>query len=580
MTATAPAKKSEDEKEDTLFESVLESVGSCGRYQQLLLWAFLAPLDFMVAWVALVPILLVDSPDHWCLVPGKPEDLDLLQWRNLTIPRKEDGSFSQCTQYNISNISDWILYPDNSTPIVPCQMGYLYSKDNFDETLTTRQDWVCDNSAKVAMWQSVGLAGNVVGTLFLNPLSDLFGRRLMFLVSAAIFGVMGIVRVYVTSEWLLMTTQFLANTSFPPILEISLILAYELVSSTWRSRVTSISYMFWSAGTCVLALLAWLSRSHRILSIIISTPFLLYLPAALLIPESPRWLLTRGRVDEAHALLARVARVNGRDVPPKLHDQLSEISKKRMPNHGAYQLLQTPVLRRRTILLTFCYVLNNIFFYGLAYNTSNLNGNLFMNFFLIGVTEMPANAAGWWASLSLGRRLSQSLCFLLAACCAAATIFTEHSPVWASIMLLTMSKFFITMSFLVVYLLIGELYPTSHCGTGMGLASMFASSIGTASPYIAYSAKEWYGLPFIILMLLGLTGCVLSSFLPETLNAPVPQNLLEAETHLTDSKYFSYKGRKFWQLGGPRVSDAQHEAGDAVRRNSAEGYANPVLSAD
>jgi hypothetical protein len=40
------------------------------------------------------------------------------------------------------------------------------------------------------------------------------------------------------------------------------------------------------------------------------------------------------------------------------------------------------------------------------------------------------------------------------------------------------------------------------------------------------------------------------------------------------------RGQKFWQLGGPRVSDAQQEAGDAVKGNSADGYANPVLSAD
>ncbi|KAF2358406.1 Major facilitator sugar transporter-like [Trinorchestia longiramus] len=543
--------------EDTLFESVLQSVGSSGRYQVLLLWVFLAPLNFLISWVALSPVLLVESPDHWCRLNGRPNDIDPLTWRKLTIPRTDDGSFSQCTQYNVSEseIDTWILNPDFTRNVIPCQAGYEYSQEDFEKTLATRLDWVCVDSGNVAMWQSIGIAGNVVGTLMLNPLSDKIGRRAVFVLSATIHGVMGIVRVFVQPLWLVMFSQFLANTSFPPMLEISLILVYELVSSKWRSRVTAISYMFWSAGTCTLALIAWLSRTDQLLSIIINLPFLLYIPAAYFIPESPRWLLTKGRVDEAFTLLSRLAAVNGRPIPPTLKQEVSDISKRRQPTSGTvFQLLKTPVLRRRTILLTWCYVLNNLFFYGLIYNTANMNGNVFINFFLNGLSEIPANTTGWWASLNLGRRFSQSVCFLLAATFSGFTIFTENAPTWVSISLLTTSKFFITISFLVVYLMMGELYPTSHCGRGVGFASLFASIAGTTAPYIADSSRKWYGSPFVILMILGLSGSVLSSFLPETLNAPIPQNLKEAESHLGNTKYFSYDGRRFCDCASPRSS--------------------------
>jgi len=58
--------------------------------------------------------------------------------------------------------------------------------------------------------------------------------------------------------------------------------------------------------------------------------------------------------------------------------------------------------------------LNNLFFYGLAYNITNMAGNEFLNFFLLGLSEIPSNLFGWWASLNVGRRWTQTFAFLFA----------------------------------------------------------------------------------------------------------------------------------------------------------------------
>ena len=67
---------------------------------------------------------------------------------------------------------------------------------------------------------------------------------------------------------------------------------------------------------------------------------------------------------------------------------------------------------------------------------------------------------------------------------------TENTDAWVNITLLTSSKFFASISYFAIALQICELYPTSHCGAGLGIASVVASSCGVAAPYIAYSVRE------------------------------------------------------------------------------------------
>ena len=69
----------------------------------------------------------------------------------------------------------------------------------------------------------------------------------------------------------------------------------------------------------VQAGLAWGILSDwgwRWLVAISSVPLLLLMLLYPLLPESPYWLLAMGRTQEVQAMLSRIARINGRDLPP------------------------------------------------------------------------------------------------------------------------------------------------------------------------------------------------------------------------------------------------------------------------
>lgn len=73
-----------------------------------------------------------------------------------------------------------------------------------------------------------------------------------------------------------------------------------------------------------LALVTTLVHDWFILSLVTSVPFLFYFLYILIMPESPRWLLAKGKLEDALKILETMARVNGKEFPESFHSKLEE----------------------------------------------------------------------------------------------------------------------------------------------------------------------------------------------------------------------------------------------------------------
>jgi hypothetical protein len=81
---------------------------------------------------------------------------------------------------------------------------------------------------------------------------------------------------------------------------------------------------FYSLGLMGLALVTTLVHDWFMLSLVTSVPFLLYFFYILVMPESPRWLLAKGKLEDALKVLETMARVNGKEFPESFHRKLEE----------------------------------------------------------------------------------------------------------------------------------------------------------------------------------------------------------------------------------------------------------------
>lgn len=105
-------------------------------------------------------------------------------------------------------------------------------------------------------------------------------------------------------------SRFLMACGTRGINETGYVLALEMVSSKKRSRC-AIGFEFsFSLGQLVLAFFAFFVRDWRYLTVImiaLTVPFLSY---ALMLHESPRWLVTTSRSDEALTIMKHIAKSN------------------------------------------------------------------------------------------------------------------------------------------------------------------------------------------------------------------------------------------------------------------------------
>ncbi|PRW59112.1 organic cation carnitine transporter 7-like isoform A [Chlorella sorokiniana] len=167
---------------------------------------------------------------------------------------------------------------------------------------------------------SVVFAGMLLGVNSLGAVADQLGRRRGFLLSALVLGAGGLASALAPSfAWLLVLRSVVgfALGGAP----IAVTLFAELCTSETRGKWLLVMQGAWTVGTVLEAGLAWAvlpTLGWRWLLALSALPLLLLLAMYPLLPESPVWLVAKGRYAEAEAVLKRVAAVNGYAKPLRL----------------------------------------------------------------------------------------------------------------------------------------------------------------------------------------------------------------------------------------------------------------------
>lgn len=94
------------------------------------------------------------------------------------------------------------------------------------------------------------------------------------------------------------------------------------------------------------------------------------------VPESPRWLLVKGRIDEVRRIIESAASFNGRQLP--VDYQLTPPTQESSSQDFTY-LFRSGYLRRISICFFCIWFTMNLVYYGIILNMSSFGGNVYLN---------------------------------------------------------------------------------------------------------------------------------------------------------------------------------------------------------
>ncbi|XP_076241580.1 carcinine transporter isoform X1 [Calliopsis andreniformis] len=535
-----------DDEDGFDLDDLLPIVGEFGRYQKQLLWLVCLPACLPCGFCAFNQLFMADTPPHWCKVPGL-ENLDVSRRRRLGIPTSQDDNetYSQCTRYdidwtkeNISVVTTASIMPNTSWPVIPCDHGWEYETSEITSSIVIDFNLVCDK----AIYPTIGLValntGGPIGVYLFGTLNDRIGRRLSFFTCLATLITGGFLTFMSNSFWTWAATRMVVGLTIPAIYQIPFIISLELVGPNYRSFVTVMTCSFYTMGLCMLAGVTYLIRDWRTLAVTTSGPFLLYFLYWWFLPESPRWLLAKGRLGEANDILERLAKINGKALPTSFTQKLrqrmmmsrSKSEEERLRSGpGVLSLFKTPNMRLKTCLITLNWFANNMVYVGLSYYGPALGNEEHLSFFFSSLAEIPSYMACWIVMDRWGRRWPLCLCMVVAGVSCIATVLLSSDAVVATLILFLLSKSAISASFLIIYPFAGELYPTQLRGVAIGF-SAYISGLGLIIiPFITYLGKENLVLPLVILGVVSVIGGLSGLRLPETLHHRLPQTVEEGE---------------------------------------------------
>lgn len=242
-------------------------------------------------------------------------------------------------------------------------------------------DWVVIGGAKpfyeayfhlttdvlVGWANSCALIGCLTGSLLSGILSDRIGRKRSLLLSGALFAVSSVFTGWAFSFSAFVVWRIVGGLAIGLASNISPMYIAEISPAKWRGGLVSLNQLAivcgilgaqicnWQIGTRAaeffgkaLGAMEWNAHyGWRWMFTLVAVPSVLLLLLAGLIPESPRWLLARQRVEDAEAILSRMGGVTyAREMVRNIQEHLLHDSTKRR----GWKELGAPGVRRLVLI--------------------------------------------------------------------------------------------------------------------------------------------------------------------------------------------------------------------------------------
>ena len=355
---------------------------------------------------------------------------------------------------------------------------------------TLAKEWSL-TTAQMGFIGSMGLVGMAVGAVFAGELADRFGRKRMFMATLVLYSVAtGLCSVAWSLESLLVF-RFLVGFGLGGQLPVAVTLVTEYAPSKVRGRFIVLLESFWGVGWLLAALISYLVIPRfgwHAAFILGALPALYVYHIFHRVPESVRYLLSKGRIAEAEVIVCHIEESCGVvKVPDEVfvEEPLAEVNTDR----NSFRALLSAAFIKRTLML-WCLWFGIVYsYYGiftwlpsLMVNNGFTQLKSFEYVILMTVAQLPGYIAAAYCVERLGRK--GTLVGFLVSCAICAYFFGQADNLTEILAWGCGMSFFNLGAWGVVYSYTPELYPTRIRAIGSGWAAAIGRIGGIIAPTV------------------------------------------------------------------------------------------------
>ncbi len=375
---------------------------------------------------------------------------------------------------------------------------------------------------------SVANFGQALGALSFGWLAERYGRLTMARIAIALFAVMSLACAFTQSYEQLFVCRFLEGIGLGGEIPVASTYISEILRADRRGGRFLFYQMIFPvgllgagiAGAVVVPRLGW-----QWMFIIGAVPALVALVLQRYCPESPRWLASKGRLDEADAIVSDiediVSRHGVKPLPPIL-----ELAVQPLGKQTRWQELFQGRYLSRTFLVWILWATSYIITYGLAGWIPTLYREVYhlplqqaLNYSIAGPagnllgSVICAFMIDW-----TGRRYWFTGAFFLTAAALIELWAFGSNTAFGMLLGYSFSQVWLGSMNMSIFLYTAEIYPTRMRALGVSWASFWLRMAATAGPLIVSFALPRYGIGgvFLVFSIFAIIGCITAIYMIET----------------------------------------------------------------
>jgi putative MFS transporter len=354
--------------------------------------------------------------------------------------------------------------------------------------------------------------GQLIGALLFPYLAERLGRLRTATYSVWVVGLLGLACAAAWNYTTLAVSRIIQGVGIGGEIPVAATYINEIAHARIRGRFFLMYEAAFAFGYLIATLLGvWLIPRYgwQVMFLIGACPALVAAIMRRMLPESPRWLASKGRTGEAEAIVGSMEREAEAKLGAPLPPPDLSVAPPPAARHTNFFELFTPTYRMRTLVVWSIWAFS--FFVTQALNSwlptiyrqelhLSIQQALYFTLATHGLSVFAAIAVALLID-RVGRRIWIGFALLFGSLSMLVLAYLGGENPISLMVCATISQFCLSSVSVSIYVFTAELYPTRMRALGTGMGSTVRNIFATLSPSLVALMLTHYGLPGVFVML-------------------------------------------------------------------------------